>query len=185
MDKTAAGIWAILIVLFAFPASSSVAETENYEAHYVQTHGSWVTNRLTDTFDDSSVAWFAFAKQGDHGSIRLFCARAENNRAGYGLLAYADNRFIQTLGKVFEQTVPIKVRIKVDSNDIITTYGEYPNTLAQDSQADEVIKQMRRGHEIRIRTVHGDEQHTFIAKLNGFSAASDWVMKSCGVSFQR
>lgn len=43
------------------------ADSDNFVAVYVATHGSWVTNKLIDNFDESEVARFTFSKVGEAG----------------------------------------------------------------------------------------------------------------------
>ena len=97
------------------------------------------------------------------------------------LNAYADNLFADSLGSMFEQSDPIRVRVKVDDNAIVEIEGAYPNTLATDmDDVKKIIAEFLGGKEARIRTQHRDEQHTFVLSLAGFEEAVAWAISKCG-----
>lgn len=167
----------VLSILAALALCSQLqaADSENFEAVYVATHGAWVTNKLIDKFDESEVARFAFNSVGDDGSVRYVCQDSK-----LGFVAYADNMFIKTLGNMWELDKPIKVAIKVDDGEIIKTVGEYPNTIVSDpAMVTKVRDEFRSGNLGRLKTVHNDERHTFIFNLKGFTTASKWVEENC------
>ena len=167
----------VLSILVALTLCNQLlaADSENFEAVYVATHGAWVTNKLIDKFDESEVARFAFNRVGDDGSIRYVCQDST-----LGFVAYADNMFIKTLGNMWESDKPIEVAIKVDKGEIIQTVGKYPNTIVSDpAMVTKVRDEFRSGNQGRLKTVHDDERHTFIFNLIGFTTASEWVEENC------
>ncbi len=103
---------------------------------------------------------------------------------------------MRTLGSSFSCEVQndchISVSYKVDDGEVVETSGEYPHRIsgryAVDSDFSPIwgapISKMARmfseGKEARIRTSHGDEQHTFIVSLDGFAETSRWVDDKCG-----
>ena len=168
-----------LKILFAIAVWSIVpayaSETDSEEAVYVATHGKWTANVVRDTFDDTEVRRFVFASVGEHGSVRVTCTSS----GGVRISAYADNMIVQSLGSMFSTHNDIKVRSKVDSNAVMESEGAYPYTVATGEDALLLVRQMRQGKELRMRTEHEDEKHTFRVSLKGFADASDWAMVNC------
>ena len=75
---------------------------------------------------------------------------------------------------------PIRVRIKVDDNPVIEAKGKYPIELVVERETLEtVLDQFHNGMTARIRTQHGDEQHTFSVSLDGFREATEWAASQC------
>lgn len=175
--KTVAAAMVGLCALMIVKASGS----ENSEAVYVAQHGDWTLNRLVDTFDDSELARFAFTDSASSGSdletpsVRVVCDR----NGALNLMARTGG-IMSTLGSVWNSD-PIEVKFKIDDDEIVETEGQYPSTLTT-SRADlhTVVAQMLRGISARIRTQHGEEQHTFRVSLVGFTEALDWVTSGVG-----
>ena len=155
--------------------SAYASETDSEEAVYVATHEKWTANVVRDTFDDTEIRRFVFTKVGEHGSVRAICT----NLGSVRLSAYADNIFAPSLGSMFSSSNAIKVRSKVDSNAVIESEGAYPYTVATGEDALLLVRQMRQGKELRMRTEHEDEKHTFRVSLKGFADAADWAMAKC------
>ena len=146
-------------------------EIGTFKSEYVETRHDWTLNRVIDTFDGSGIRWFALAEQED---VRFTC-----DHDGYKFEARSDG-FLGTLGSLWLNK-PIQVKIKVDQNPTIGTLGKYPNTLVNGEDTDKVLAQMKAGNEVRIRTQHGRELHTFVVSLKGFEEASGWVIQRCGI----
>ena len=165
-------------ILAATPVLVSVcvhAADDNTKDVRVARHGAWTTYTTIDTFDDSAIRWYASHPHGDDGGIRYGCDR-EN---GAGFTAHADNMFIDSIGQVMNRD-RIRVRVKVDNNPVVESKGKYPNDMATDREArNEILGQFSNGREARIRTEHGDEQHTFAVSLDGFREAANWVLTEC------
>ena len=130
-----------------------------------------------DTFDDREIAWEAFHPQGRDGGVALTCREGDV----LSFDAYADNMFVNSIGSVLKKDEPVRVRLKVDDYPIVETRGAYPNTLAiSDGDVRKIMTELLDGNEARIRTQHGDEQHTFILSLAGFREAGAWALGKCG-----
>ena len=167
----------VLSIVAAFTLCSQLqaADSDNFDAVYVATYGSWMTNRIIDNFDESEVARFAFIKVGEDGSVRYVCRDSKLR-----FVAYADNFITSSLGGMWKSEKPIEVFIKVDDGEIIETVGKYPNTIVSDpAMVTTVRDEFRSGYKGRLKTVHDDERHTFVFDLSGFIAASAWVEEFC------
>ena len=176
-------LYGMLICFHLGFAKVMAAETDSSRTVYVKTYNTWTTNTVKDNFDDTEIRWFTFAEQGKHGNLRLSCSKEDKQLS---LLAHADNELTKALGDIEESDKPIETRIKIDKKDIIVAQGKYPYTLSiVPEMTRHIIAEMRSGSRIRIRTLHGKQEHTFRAKLKGFTAASNWVAKKCGVSTPR
>ena len=164
-----------IIATFTLCSQLQASDSDNFVAVYVATHGSWVTNKLIDNFDESEVARFAFSKVGEDGSVRYVCRDSKLR-----FFAYADNFITSTLGNMWNSEKPINVFIKVDDGEIIETVGKYPNTIVDDPAVlSKVRDEFRSGSKGRLKTVHDGERHTFVFNLRGFTAASEWVEEHC------
>ena len=93
--------------------------------------------------------------------------------------------FIDSIGQVLNRDA-IRVRVKVDDNPIVESKGRYPNALTTTHEAQlELLTQFAAGEQARIRTEHGDEQHTFAVSLDGFREAAQWVIDACRAGTNR
>lgn len=167
---------AAILVLAGVPAFA-IGDDENTREVYVATHGAWIARTTVDTFEEREVAWYALHRQGDDGGFAVTC------RVGDVLSfdAYADNMFINSIGQAWRQREPIAVRLKVDDYPIVEVKGKYPNTIASsESDVGKVMTELLNGEEARIRTEHGEEQHTFVLSLDGFREAAAWTLGKCG-----
>lgn len=137
-------------------------------------HGSWTTYMVLDTFDDTPVRWLARHDVGAFGSVDFECANGASKLTGY-----VDNMLVRTLGQVFNSE-RIRVRVRVDDNPVTEATGNYPNDMASSrSDIQAIVDQFTQGDVARIRTEHGDEQHTFQLSLDGFKDAAEWTTNEC------
>ena len=144
----------------------------------VAEYGTWTTKITVDTFDDSELSWLAFHPQGGDGGFATICLSGDT----LTFEAYADNWLIDTIGSAFSKDEPIRVRAKIDDREIIEVRGEYPNTLtANKLDVLTFLSELLEGDKsARVRTEHGEEQHSFALSLNGFGEAAVWVLRKCG-----
>ncbi|MCY4011130.1 MAG: hypothetical protein OXG82_00290 [Gammaproteobacteria bacterium] len=168
---------AVAAVLAAGAPVFAAGDDENTRDVYVSSHGAWTARATVDTFEEREVAWYAFHRQGDDGGFALTC------RVGDVLSfdAYADNMFINSIGLAWQQRQPIVVRVKVDDYPVVEVKGKYPNTIAsREADVRKLIAELTDGEVARIRTQHGEEQHTFVLSLDGFREAAAWTLGKCG-----
>ena len=168
--------------MMALPARSG--EDENRETEYLKTYGSWRSYVVRDTFDGTTLKWgiVGFSTRGG-GQVQIN-VHYVNGKKNLTIAAFTDN-LVSTLGSMWSGSEPIRVLAKVDRNPVLSFHGEYPQTLISTfgrTANVEVLKslllQMQKGSEVRIRTEHKGEKHTFILRLNGFLSAARWLAKS-------
>lgn len=165
----------ILIMLLAFPGVVA-ADDENYEERVETQYGAWKAITTIDTFEETPIHWTAVHPHGSYGAVKVGC----DTDGDMFIHAEADNIFVNTIGSVIHQDRPIQVKLKVDDNSVVSTSGEYPNSLAQHS-TDTILDALASGSDkAKIRTTHDDEEHTFSLSLNGFNNALSWVKRKCG-----
>ena len=164
--------------------SGAALGNENAEAVYEGSLGEWVMNTIRDTFDESVLAWkiFTHGQKSDESlsepTVSLVCTSDYIN-----LEARTGDLFTKSLGSMWAQDEPIKVKIKIDDFPVQEFYGEYPNTLLKTEFVFPVIEKMTKGKIMKIRTEHNTEAsveaHTFIISLIGFVQAYDWLSQNC------
>ena len=156
--------------------------------------GDWYGYSVIDAFEGGADRWFATTRTGDYGEVRYSCAIGEKPE----MLAFADHPMpmMRTLGSSFSCEVQndchISVSYKVDDGEVVKTAGEYPHRISEryavasdfspiwGAPISKMARMFSEGREARIRTTHGDEQHTFIVSLDGFAETSEWVDDKCG-----
>ena len=156
--------------------------------------GDWYGYAVIDTFEGGADRWFATTRTGDYAEVRYSCANGEKPE----MRAFAEHAMptMRTLGSSFSCEVQndchIRVSYKVDDGEVVKTSGEYPHRISEPYAVDsdfspiwgapvsKMARMFSEGREARIRTSHGDEQHTFIVSLDGFAETSKWVDGKCG-----
>ena len=149
------------------------ADDENTEDVIEARHGAWKAVSTVDTFEETPIMWSAVHPHGDYGSFKFVC---ESGTLKF--LGEADNPFVKSLGNMFDTETPITAKFKVDDNPVVTSGGYYPNEVAT-YNVDELVAAMSEGKRAKVRTTHGDEQHTFTLDLGGFKEAAAWVKGKC------
>ena len=179
--RKSAGIIVVAATLFA--GGLHAADDENTKEIAHARSGAWSAVATVDTFDDSEIAWSAVHPHGDHGKVAVTCEDNGSTLVG-SLKAHASNPFIDSIGSVMLQREAIRVRVKVDDTPIIEARGRYPNALTTtNEELVAIVGRMLSGKEARIRTEHGEEQHTFTLSLDGFGDSVKWALTKCGFAF--
>ena len=171
------------VFFLSYALFASASDDENYQIHWVSSHSHWSAYTITDIFEDAVTAWYAEYTFGDDGRITFHCPTNDDLKPE--LRAFVDNMFAQSIGTGFMKSKPILAKIKVGDNSVVETQsGEYPNTVVRGDEFRPIYMQMVAAdgpeNQVRIRTTHGSEQHTFVFQLGGFADATAKVLQGCG-----
>lgn len=153
----------------------AIAEEEpNFYMEGIRQYQDWTVVARVDSFSDERQVVAAQHTVGNHGSINIMCHAGER----IIINAQVDNSLIDTIGGMMNFD-PITVKYKVDGT-IYTSKGKYPNQLiAKGVDTAEFIAVAKAGNSMKIRTDHGQEQHTWDISLRGFTYAMDRTIAEC------
>ena len=161
---------------------------EDYEYKVVATHGNWTTNTIDDVFEEVPVAWFAVAEREIEESLSTRNQRliliCDSRDESITLQAEAAN-FRGVLTDWWNSDETIDVSIKIDDNPSLEFDGIPDNTLVKTDDTLVLLPKLQEGERVKVRTKHGGQTHIFVASLNGFKVASEWVLDNCPVKSER
>ena len=156
-----------LLFLAVFPCLG-FGQTADTQYEILGLHGVWQTGWARDTFTDEPEAWYANHVLSEVDLISFMCFHSSKY---YNFLAFANEESLSG---------PTRTKIRVDDKPVFeTSIDGRSGAFVPYETVDAVLNQMRGGEEVRFRITKSGQTYTFRLSLEGFDAASDWVLQQC------
>ncbi|MBL1416139.1 MAG: hypothetical protein COB27_004595 [Moritella sp.] len=165
-------ILATLILAVSTPALAGEEPDSYFKG--LSRHQDWTVLASIDSFSGEMTDIATQQRIGDHGGITVVCSTGGK----LSIQAKVNNQFTDTIGGMMTPG-PILVKYKVGGT-LYTGEGKWPNYLLKAKMdIDEFIAAARAGDNMKIRTTHGEELHTWNISLRGFTAAINKTLAMC------
>ena len=160
--------WLNALLLLAVLPCVGLGQTGDTQYEVLGLHGVWETGWARDAFTDEPEAWYANHVLSEVDLISFMCFPSSKY---YSFLAFANEESLSG---------PTRTKIRVDDKPVLETSIDVPSSaFVAYEDAEMVLNQMRGGEEVRFRITKSGQTYTFRLSLEGFDAASDWVLQQC------